>query len=311
MSVAVQRCPRCGNENSGDSYQCSFCGKRLRVEAIENIYFFRRYEAEEWVKPYPFYTKIAYLFVNPPKAFWDINHKRSKAPGFLIILFNALLYGVIGLAFSSHYQIIAIGGEPISPLSIFVIPYNLTFFLTFFIFGFLYYFLFFAILVWLFTKGANYAVGFSERLETRFGEGKEEAIAAEMSPFSIYKGGILLQKQESHKMKMMMSAFAPFLLINSIKILIVLVGFPTVTVDVDSSLQIDAILKPIADSPVWSALHILDAITIAIWVPILMTIAIRELANSSTIRVLLSSITIGIIVAGFYYFSRPTLFGGL
>ena len=311
MAEAIQRCPRCGNEVPGDSYQCAFCGKRLRVEAIENIYFFRRYEAEEWVKPYPFYKKIALLFVNPPKAFWDINHKRSKAPGFLIILFCALLYGVMGLAIGSHYQIISVGGAPITSLSVYLIPYNLTFFLSFFFFGFLYYFIFFLILVWLFTKGANYAVGFSERLETRFGEGKKEYLEEDMSPFSIYKGGILMQKQESHKTKMLLCAFAPFLLINTIEILIILVGLPTTEINVDYSSFDLSILDPVMDSPVWGVLYFIDAMVIAIWVPILMSIAIRELANSSTVRVFISSLVIGVLVAIFYYFARPTLFGGI
>ncbi len=311
MAEIVQRCIRCGNEVSGDYYQCAFCGKRLRVEAIENIYFFRRYEAEEWVKPYPFYTKIALLFINPPKAFWDINHKRSKSPGFLIILFCALLYGVMGLAFASHYQITSIGGQPIDPLSVYLIPYNLTFFLTFLIFGFLYYFIFFGILVWLFTKGANYAVGFSERMEARFGEGKKEYLQEDMSPFSIYKGGVLMQKQESHKTKMLLCAFAPFILINTIEILIILVGFPTVTIDVDISTYDLSIYEGVMNSPMWGVIYFIDAITIAVWVPILMSIAIRELANSSTVRVFISSLIIGILVAVFYYFTRPALFGGI
>ena len=61
---AIQRCPRCGNENSGDSYACSFCGKRLRIERIEKIPFFKRIE-EDWFNPYPWYLKIIYLIINP------------------------------------------------------------------------------------------------------------------------------------------------------------------------------------------------------------------------------------------------------
>jgi len=311
MTEALQRCPRCGNEISGEFFQCAFCGKRLRIEAIENIFFFRRYEAKAWIKPYPFYKKIALLFINPPKAFWDINHKRKKAPGSLILLFCALLYGLMGLAFFSHFQITSISGSPVSTLSVYLIPYNLTPFLVFFLFGLVYYFIFFSILVWLFTKGANYAVGFSERLETRFGEGKKEYLEEDMSPFSIYKGGILMQKQESHKKKMLMCAFAPFILINAIEILIILVGFPTVNVAIDYSSFDLSIYDPMMNSPLWGVLYFIDAITMAVWVPILMTIAIRELANSSTVRVLISSLIIGIIVAIFYYFTRPALFGGI
>jgi len=317
---ATQRCPRCGNENRGDSFQCSFCGKRLRVESIENISFFRRLDAEEWTNPAPFYMKLYWLFRDPPRAFWDINHKRSKAPGFKILLINALLYGFLGLAFMSHFQFGLIGpqGTQVSQFSLIFFSYNMSIFITFFIFGLVFQFIFFSILIWLFSKGANYAVGFSERMEARFGEDekeeKERYKQAEISPFSIYKGGVLLQKQESHKKKMLLCAFAPFLLINTIKILIVLVALPNQTIDVGSDTNtindtiVSFMTSPQA-APVWAVLDILDAITIAVWVPILMTIAIRELANSSTIRVLISSLTIGIIVAIFFYFMRPTLFG--
>lgn len=309
--TAEQRCPRCGNSNRADSFTCSFCGKRLRVERIENIPFFKRYESEEWIKPYPFYTKIFLLFVNPSKAFWDINHKRSKSPGFLIILFNALLYGCMGLAISSHFKIVSIQGSPVvDPMSVFLI--NVQLFIAFFVFGFCFYAVFFLILVWFFIKGANYAVGFSKRLETRFGKEekkKEQKRKEELSPFSIYKGGTLLQKQASHKYKMLLCSFAPFLIINAIKILIILVAFPTVPIDASIMYFDVSIYDAMFNSPVWAVLDIIDALTIAIWVPILMTIAIRELANSSTFRVLISSIIIGVIVSIFFYFSRPTLFG--
>ncbi len=311
MAVATQRCPRCGNENSGDSYACSFCGKRLRVERIENIPFFRRYEAEQWLKPDPWYLKIFNLLVRPNRGFWDINHKRSKAPGFIILLLNSLLWGVFGLAIFSHYQISTIQGLEVSPMLLYMIAYNLSVFIAFFIFGLLFQLVFFSILVLLFTLGANYAVGFSERMKKRFGEGEEEEKGKfkeeYMSPFSIYKGGTLLQKQTSHRYRMLMCAFAPFLLINSLKILIVLIALPTVPIDT-ASFNL-SMYDQMFESPVWTVLDVIDALTIAIWVPILIAIAIRELSNSSTFKVLISSFIVGTLVAIFFYFLRPTLFG--
>ena len=159
-------------------------------------------------------------------------------------------------------------------------------------------------MIWLFTKGANTAVDFSERLEARFGEkkeGKEKYSQAEMSPFSIYKGGTLHQQQAS-KFNMMLCAFAPYLLINGIEILIILILIPNITIPDLVSFD----LNPMFESPTWTVLHLIDAITIAVWVPILITLAIRELSNSSTFRVLISSLAIGIIFAVFYYFLRPT-----
>ncbi len=313
--AAFQRCPRCGNENSAESFACNFCGFRLKIERIETIRFFRRYEAE-WTAPSPWYMKIFYLFVNAPKAFYDINHKRSKAPGWVILLFSSLLYGLMGLAFFSHFNFTE---YPTFSFELFM--FNLSFFIAFFVFGFCFQLIYFAILIYLFTKGANYAVGFTDRLEKRFGtlkEQKEKYKATDVSPFSIYKGGTMLQLEGAYRFKMMLCAFTPFLLINAIKILIVLFGFPTVDVaDVDletlDETQLAAYWENVFDlmfaSGTWAVLDILDALTIAIWVPILMTLSIRELSNSSTTRVLIPTIIIGVIVAILFYFLRPTLFG--
>jgi hypothetical protein len=303
--AAFQRCPRCGNENAADSFACNFCGFRLKIEKIEKIRFFRRYEAE-WTAPYPWYMKMFYLFVNAPKAFHDINHKRSKAPGWIILLFCSLLYGLMGLAFFSHYNF----DFPIfAPL---ITLYNISFFAAFFLFGFFYQLILFSVLIWLFSKGANYAVGFTDRLEKRFGgskEQKEKYKETEVSPFSIYKGGTVLHLEGAYKFKMMLCAFIPFLLINAIKILIVLFGFPTVNVPTDPLIFNELMFNQLFNASTWATLDIIDALTIATWVPILMTLAIRELSNSSTTRVLVATIIIGIIVAILFYFLRPTIFG--
>lgn len=305
MSIAIQRCPRCGNENRADSFACSFCGVRLKIEKIETISFFRRYEAE-WTNPYPWYMKIYYLFIQPNRGFWDINHKRSKAPGWLILLLSSLLYGLMGLALFSHFNFTSI--STYSPIKAY---FTFSFFAAFFIFGLCFQLIFFSILIWLVTKGANYAVGFTERLEDRFGaigEVKERYKEEEISPFSIYKGGTMLHLEGSHKFRMMLCAFTPFLLINAIKILIVLVAFPTVDVP-DISIFNEVIFNQMFRSKSWAALDVIDALTIAIWVPILMTLAIRELSNSSTYRVLIPSFIIGILVAVIFYFLRPSVFG--
>jgi hypothetical protein len=303
--AAFHRCPRCGNENPAESFACNFCGFRLKIERIEKIRYFRRHE-EEWIKPYPWYLKILYLFINVPKAFWDINHKRSKSPGIYILLFSSLLYGVMGLAIFYHFNF------PVAnDLTLFV--FNITFFVAWFGFGFTFQLIYWAVLIWLFTKGANYAVGFSQRLETRFGglkDTKEKYSEAEISPFSIYKGGTMLQLEGSFKFQMMLCAFTPFLLINAIKALIAIVGLPTVTLPSPwDPLAISNILDFIFNSEVWAIFDVMDALTIAIWVPILMTIAIRELSNSSTTRVFIPNIIIGVVVAILFYFLRSTILG--
>jgi hypothetical protein len=178
------------------------------------------------------------------------------------------------------------------------------------LFGFLFNLVFYTILVWLFIKGANKAVGFSKRLESRFGKKSKIIFSeSEMSPFSIYKGGTLMQKQEANKYKMLFCAFAPFLVINAVKILILLVALPTIEVDTTAGGVSPDTFSQIFKSPVWAVLDVMDALTMAIWIPILMAIGIRELSNSSTIKVLISSFIIGTVVSIVFYFLRPTLFG--
>jgi hypothetical protein len=208
----------------------------------------------------------------------------------------------MGLALFTHISILNI--NPFDFINFF---YNIAVFIAFFGFGFAFYAIFGFVLIWLFTKGANVAVDFSERLENRFGGKEEEGVKyreAEMSPFSIYKGGTLNQ-QQSFKFKMMFSAFVPFLIIIPIQIIIILVGLPNVVIPNIFAFNSN-ILTPIFNSPTWTVLHLIEGLTIAIWVPILISLAIRELSNSSTIRVLISSISVGAIVAVLFYFLRPT-----
>jgi len=164
----LPRCPRCGNDNRLDSFVCAFCGKRLRIERIENFSIFKRIE-EDFTSPARWYVTILWLFTKPNRAFWSINHKRKDAPGFKILLFNALLYGLMGLAFFSHINITSI-----PPLTLGRFFIDLAAFIAFFAFGFLYYLIFTLILIWIFSRGANIAVDFSERLEARFGDKDDE-----------------------------------------------------------------------------------------------------------------------------------------
>ncbi|MBY9009606.1 MAG: hypothetical protein KGD74_07065 [Candidatus Lokiarchaeota archaeon] len=296
----MSRCPRCGNDSKSDNYACPFCGRRLRIERIENFSIFKRIE-EEFTSPARWYVTILWLFTKPNRAFWNINHKRKAAPGLIILLFNALLYGLMGLAFFSHINITSI-----PPLTLGRVFIDLAAFIAFFAFGFLFYLIFAFILIWIFSRGANIAVDFSERLEARFGDKNDETekySEAEMSVFSIYKGGTLHQQQAS-KFKMMLTAFAPYLLITAIETLIILIGLPTI--DIPNIPSFVTLSAPLFDTPVWTILHLIEGLTIAIWVPILISLSIRELSNSSTFRVLISSLIIGIIVAVLFYFLRPT-----
>lgn len=312
------RCPRCGNSPPSGSYVCTFCGKRLRVERIEKFLFFKRYEAE-WSNPESFLTKFYLLIINPAKAFWDINHKRDSAPGIFIILFNSLIYGLFGLALFSHFQIIDINGTPVNPYDVTILfGYFLSVYIAFLAFGFVYYFLLLIVLSYFFIKGANYSIGFTERLEDRFGKRKDKdkkekgKLAEEASVFSIYKSGTLLQKQEANKYNMLFCAFTPLIITGFIKVLIILIAIPNqqISLPFDFS-SYSTVFSTFFQSPTWMVLDILDAIVLIVWIPMNMTIAIRELANSSTYRVYLSSVSIGIITAIIFFLLKPTILGTL
>ncbi|MFX1275529.1 MAG: hypothetical protein ACFFBP_19140 [Promethearchaeota archaeon] len=295
---AIQRCPRCGNENKAANFQCTFCGKRLRIEGIERVFIWRRIE-DEWAAPYPWYRKLYYLFINSPRAFWDINHQRKKAPSKIIFFTISIVYAFVWMTLFLHLKI------PDFPLNInsFVAP--LIGLLTGFLFGIIYHFLLFEILIWLFTKGANYAVDYSAKLESRFGKKSREQFEkydeAHMSPFSIYKGGVLQQKY-AYKNKMMFCAFIPFIITYIIEIIVISIAFGTMEFDLN-----DIGLRTLFQfhAPVWVVIYTIEALTIMLWIPSLMAIAIRELSNSSTYRVVLSSYIVAIIVAIFYFFLRP------
>ncbi len=295
---SIQRCPRCGNENKAANYQCTFCGKRLRIEAVERIYIWRRIE-DEWVAPYPWYRKLYYLLVNSPRAFWDINHKRKKAPGTQIFFIIAIFYAFVWMTLFFHVSIP--GVIPIQNLLL--VPW-IGFFMGL-IFGLMYHFLFFQVLIWLFTKGANYAVDYSAKLELRFGKMKKEEIEkydeAQMSPFSIYKGGVL-QQQQAKKNKMMLCAFIPFIITYLIEIIIISIAFTNISFELNE-MGLQNLFK--SHAPVWVAIYTIEALTILLWIPSLMAIAIRELSNSSTYRVLISSYVVAIVVVIFYFFLRP------
>jgi len=312
------RCPRCGNSPPSGSYVCTFCGKRLRVERIEKFLFFKRYEAE-WSNPESFLTKFYLLIINPAKAFWDINHKRDSAPGIFIILFNSLIYGLFGLALFSHFQIIDINGTPVNPYDVTILfGYFLSVYIAFLAFGFVYYFLLLIVLSYFFIKGANYSIGFTERLEDRFGKRKDKdkkekgKLAEEASVFSIYKSGTLLQKQEANKYNMLFCAFTPLIITGFIKVLIILIAIPNqqISLPFDFS-SYSSVFNTFFQYPTWMVLDILDAIVLIVWIPMNMTIAIRELANSSTYRVYLSSVSIGIITAIIFFLLKPTILGTL
>jgi hypothetical protein len=109
---------------------------------------------------------------------------------------------------------------------------------------------------------------------------------------------------------MLLSAFTPFIITGLIKVLIILNTLPyaQINLDVDFTLE-QTIFDTIFQAQSWIFLDILDAFLLIAWIPITMTIGIRELANSSTVRVYLSSILIGIVCSIVLFLLKPTILG--
>jgi succinate dehydrogenase hydrophobic anchor subunit len=122
-----------------------------------------------------------------------------------------------------------------------------------------------------------------------------------------------LTPKQPGKTKVMLYAFAPFILTNLLSTLILLIGLPSVTV-ANTSLfgsnqraALTTLMAPIFSSSVWAVVDVLQIITLAIWIPICMSIALRDLANTSTTKLLIGCIVMGILISYMFYFLRPTL----
>lgn len=235
--------------------------------------------------------------MDPSRAFWDITHYKENIGSFKIYFLSALLFALLGLASFSHIQVGGIGSWA-------AFYQGLAMFIMFFLFGFIYFALFYFISIKMFSFGANQSINLSKQLELRYGTRKQEEddqkTQSQKLAAGIYISDIpeyLLRK--SKKTPIMLYAFAPMLLALGLSAIIAWFGLPQVPGTLDN-------LDIFFNSPVWGIIDWIQVIFMIGWVPILMAIALRDVANSSTLRVYISSVIISVILCFAFYFLRPT-----
>ncbi|MCP4764569.1 MAG: hypothetical protein GY870_22530, partial [archaeon] len=248
-----------------------------------------------------------WVITDPSRAFWDIVHYRRKIGSGWVILFTGLLFGLQGLAAYSHMSISFPGGLMNWYLPIFNM---LSVFLLYTLFGLVYYSIFFKISNFVFSFTANYSIDLSKQMDLRYGDKEqmtEEEIEEEETKILSMKeseGGYLgdlpayLKAEGAKKGSIMNMAYTPMLIVLAISALIAWILTPPFSAE-DASLALS--------SPAWGIIDWFYMIVFIGWVPITMSIALREMANSSTQRVYISCVISAVIVCIFFFFARPTI----
>lgn len=236
--------------------------------------------------------------MDPSRAFWDITHYKENIGSFKIYFLSALFFGLIGIASFSH-----ISQGPIGWASFYQ---GLAIFIMFFLFGFIYFGFFYFVSIKLFSFGANQSINLSKQLELRYGTRKQEEdekkTQSQKLAAGLYISDIpeyLLRK--SKKTPIMLYAFAPMLIALGLSAIIAWIGLPQVIGPISPET-----LSGFFNSPVWGIIDWIQVIFMIGWVPILMAIALRDVANSSTLRVYISSVIVSVILCFAFYFLRPT-----
>ena len=317
------RCSNCGAESDLDEYVCSNCGYHIKTERIEEIpflsYVFKR-PTKKWYKPDFRIIRIAKTIYNPAWAFHDINKKKNSGT-FLILLLNAIFFGLWGVAINIHVKVqdSTLISKSLTGLAIFI---------TLFIFIFLYYIVLFWIYDFSFSLASNFSVQLDGILAIRFNiqtkkgslkelmSGKkrlqskitEEAIKLE----SAKQKKALKKIKQTGKYKIMRYAYTPTIIINFLGFLLLLIGLPTVNVN-SSSISADQLataMEPMFSSAVWTIIYLLDALTIFIWIPTLVSLALREIGNTNTTKLLIGNIIMGFILSFLLFLLRPAIGAG-
>jgi hypothetical protein len=296
------RCVKCGNEVNKEDFVCIYCNARLREEKIEKVPYFRRITDEKWTTPIKGWRRFYLVFRNPSRAFWDIVHYREKIGSWFKVYFlSALVYGLFGLAIFAHVRAgLGFIGWIFGALSAFLL---------FFLFGIVYFFLLYGISIQFYSLGANYSINLKSQLNLRYGKRKErkEEEEQEKSTTMLEAEGIYpttlpkhLTAQKSKKTAIMMWGFAPLLLALAASAILLLIALPPIS-GVDA-----ASFEDITKSIIWGITDWIQVIVLIGWVPITMSIALREMVNASTFRVYISCLIVSILIGAVVYFFRPS-----
>ena len=69
-------------------------------------------------------------------------------------------------------------------------------------------------------------------------------------------------------------------------------------------------MEPMFSSAVWTIIYLLDALTIFIWIPTLVSLALREIGNTNTTKLLIGNIIMGFILSFLLFLLRPAIGAG-
>jgi len=314
------RCSSCGAESDLEEYVCSNCGYHIKTERIGEIpflsYVFARPE-KKWYKPDRRIIRMAKTIYNPAWAFHDINHKKNSGT-FLILLLNAFFFGLWGVAINIHVRV-----SDMDFIQNFLSGFAI--FLSLFIFSFVIYF---PILFWVYDFSFSLASNFSVQLDgilairfniqTKKGSLKElmsgkKRIQSQISEDTIRLEGAKQKKplkkiKQTGKYKLMRYAYTPTIIMNFLGFLLLLVGLPTI--DVSSGGSLTTALDSMFGSFVWTIIYLLEALTILVWIPTLVSLALREIGNTNTIKLLIGNLIIGAILCFLLYLLRPAIGAG-
>lgn len=302
------RCPKCGNDVSKNDFVCIYCGGRLREERIESIPIFRRIE-EEWIKPEGKLKRMLMVVAKPNRAFWDIMHFRQKIGGNIVFLLTCIAFGMFGWAIFIHVDVPPLSPDPF--LNFFLqFVQEFPIFLGFFLFGLIYYSIYFWFANKLYKWGANYSIGLSRQLKLRYGEGKKkkdsqyeeekvEKTRAQKEAEGEYTLELpsYIKSEKSRTTNIMKLAYMPVAVGLFICSIILLIGLPDVIDPADPLLW---------NSTVWGIIDWVQVIVWIGWVPITMSIALRDIANASTQNVYISCLLISLLLAFITFMLRPT-----
>ncbi|UYP45563.1 hypothetical protein NEF87_001848 [Candidatus Lokiarchaeum ossiferum] len=335
----MARCPSCGHESDLDTYICDNCEYKLKEERIEAIPIFTRPNIRLY-KPDNRFKRI-YKVINPiktPIAFRDINKKKDGGGPRFITWFNGFLIGLCALAVSWHLDIQLYQGVELTPMSISFSPFAITWgykwvaflnsfiiFLCFFIFGIIYYVIIFKLYNFAFGLAANFSVQLDGLLAIRYnvklkksklndmisGKSrleKKSGIEGETSFQTSQKKDFMTKLSQTGKNKIMTYAYAPLIIINFISFLLIAIALPTTTLANTSGVTFSSISNTMSDiwsSKLWMVLDGLQLLGI-IWVACTMSVAQREIGNTSTTRLLIGNMIMALIIGFTTIMLRPT-----
>ena len=335
----MARCPSCGHESDLDTYICDNCEYQLKVERIEAIPIFARPNIRLY-KPDKKLKRI-YKVINPTKtpiAFRDINKKKDKGGPRFITWFNGLLIGLCALAVSWHLDVELYQGVELSPMSLTFNPIAFDFgtswvaflnsfviFLCFFVFGIVYYIIIFKLFNFAFGLSANFSVQLDGLLAIRYnvkmkksklgdlvsGKSrleKKAGIEGEISLDAPKNKKLMTKISQTGKNKIMMYAYSPLIVINFLSFLLLAIFLPSDTLADTQGvtyLTISTAMANIWDSPLWMILDGLQLLGI-IWIACTMSVAQREIGNTSTTRLLIGNLIMAFIIGFTTIMLRPT-----